>query len=131
MRNRIVFIVSLLVAALLLAVTAWAHSGRTDSRGGHTNHSTGEYHYHHGYSAHQHPNGVCPYDSDDETNEPSSDSKNKIESNKNTTTQAKPNVVTSKTSSSNGTDTGWVGYLVVGLCVGGIFIALRIRNKNK
>lgn len=38
-----------------------AHSGRTDSNGGHYNHSTGEYHYHHGYPAHDHPNGVCPY----------------------------------------------------------------------
>lgn len=39
-----------------------AHSGGTDSKGGHINHSTGEYHYHHGQPAHQHPNGKCPYD---------------------------------------------------------------------
>lgn len=31
-----------------------AHSGRTDSNGGHTNHATGEYHYHHGMPAHNH-----------------------------------------------------------------------------
>ena len=41
---------------------SFAHSGGTDSQGGHYNHSTGEYHFHHGYHAHQHPNGVCPYD---------------------------------------------------------------------
>lgn len=46
---------------------SYAHSGRTDSSGGHYNHTTGEYHYHHGYPAHQHPNGVCPYDFDDRT----------------------------------------------------------------
>ena len=52
------------VSCLLLAFTcASAHSGRTDSAGGHWNRSTGEYHYHHGYSAHQHPGGVCPYES--------------------------------------------------------------------
>ena len=39
-----------------------AHSGKTDSNGGHYDSSTGEYHYHHGYPAHQHPNGICPYD---------------------------------------------------------------------
>lgn len=52
----------LLCLILLLALPAAAHSGRTDSNGGHTDHSTGEYHYHHGYPAHQHPSGVCPYD---------------------------------------------------------------------
>lgn len=43
---------------------AFAHSGRTDYSGGHYDRSTGEYHYHHGYSAHQHPNGQCPYNKD-------------------------------------------------------------------
>ena len=53
---------------LLLGATASAHPGRTDANGGHYNRSTGEYHYHHGYPEHQHPNGVCPYDFDDQTN---------------------------------------------------------------
>ena len=52
----------ILAVGVLLINSAFAHSGRTDSNGGHTNHSTGEYHYHHGQPAHQHPNGVCPYD---------------------------------------------------------------------
>lgn len=42
-----------------------AHSGRTDSRGGHHDYKNksglGSYHYHHGYPAHLHRNGVCPY----------------------------------------------------------------------
>lgn len=63
--------------ALLLAVSAAAHPGATDSRGGHTDHSTGEYHYHHGYPAHQHydMNGDgradCPYKFDDKTGQSS------------------------------------------------------------
>jgi hypothetical protein len=44
-----------------------AHSGRTDKRGGHYDKSTGEYHYHHGYPAHQHIDGICPYNHDDKT----------------------------------------------------------------
>ncbi len=46
---------------LLLSITVCAHSGGTDSKGGHYNRSTGEYHYHHGKPAHDHPGGVCPY----------------------------------------------------------------------
>ena len=53
----------IVVVILLLTVPlALAHPGRTDSDGGHYDRSTGEYHYHHGMSAHQHPGGVCPYD---------------------------------------------------------------------
>jgi len=44
-----------------LATYAYAHSGGTDGSGGHYDHSTGDYHYHHGKPAHDHPNGVCPY----------------------------------------------------------------------
>ena len=58
------------VALVLLSVFAFvavSHSGRTDSNGGHYNRSTGSYHYHHGYPAHQHKNGVCPYRSEAKT----------------------------------------------------------------
>lgn len=59
---------------LLLVLPASAHSGKTDSQGGHYDHSTGEYHFHHGYPAHQHINGTCPYDFDDRTGENSGSS---------------------------------------------------------
>lgn len=43
-----------------------AHSGRTDASGGHHDYKNksglGSYHYHHGYPAHLHENGICPYD---------------------------------------------------------------------
>ena len=56
-----------IILALVLSVSCSAHSGKTDSKGGHYNSSTGEYHYHHGYPAHRHTNGECPYDFDDQT----------------------------------------------------------------
>lgn len=65
---------SVVFTILCCVSISFAHSGGTDSNGGHYNHSTGEYHYHHGYSAHQHPNGVCPYDFDDRTGQNSGSS---------------------------------------------------------
>lgn len=65
-------LIAFLILPTVVLVTS-AHSGRTDGSGGHRNHSTGEYHYHHGYSAHDHydmdGDGVkdCPYDFDDKT----------------------------------------------------------------
>lgn len=49
-----------------LVMVAEAHSGRTDSNGGHRDNKNksglGNYHYHcGGHEAHLHPNGVCPY----------------------------------------------------------------------
>ena len=48
---------------LLMALVegALASPGGTDANGGHYNHTTGLYHYHHGYPEHQHENGICPY----------------------------------------------------------------------
>ena len=50
-----------------MSFTSFAHSGRTDSNGGHHDYKNksglGSYHYHHGYPAHLHPGGVCPYSS--------------------------------------------------------------------
>lgn len=47
------------------ALTVEAHSGRTDSSGGHHDYNNksglGSYHYHHGMGPHLHPGGVCPY----------------------------------------------------------------------
>lgn len=58
MHKRVAIFALLLI---LLCIPAAAHSGGTDKYGGHIDHSTGEYHYHHGYPAHQHDGGVCPY----------------------------------------------------------------------
>ena len=65
---KILTICLIVTFSISMQFIAYAHSGGTDSDGGHYDHSTGEYHYHHGYPAHQHVNGECPYDFDDQTN---------------------------------------------------------------
>ena len=72
--KKLKFILALFSVILLCAlpITIAAHSGRTDGKGGHYNRSTGEYHYHRGYSAHDHydinGDGIidCPYEFEDE-----------------------------------------------------------------
>ena len=66
MKKRLIavmFFVSVLVTVVPLGVVS--HGGRTDGSGGHNDNNNvsglGSYHYHHGYGAHLHPNGVCPY----------------------------------------------------------------------
>ena len=56
------------IPASPFTMEAEAHSGRTDSHGGHKDNKNksglGSYHYHcGGYPAHLHPDGVCPYTS--------------------------------------------------------------------
>ena len=60
-------VLCLIFAVFLSIITL--HPGRTDENGGHYDRSTGEYHYHHGYPAHQHENGICPYDNENRVNE--------------------------------------------------------------
>lgn len=74
-------IVGVLVVFLIcyLSLAVYAHPGRTDSQGGHYDQGTGEYHYHHGYPAHDHydmdGDGIldCPYDFEDRTGDNSGD----------------------------------------------------------
>lgn len=61
------FIAVAIVTATLFSFAVLAHPGDTDNQGGHTDHSTGQYHFHHGYPPHQHTGGVCPYEFDDKT----------------------------------------------------------------
>lgn len=64
--KRFLTIVFALLLAVASATTAFAHSGRTDSSGGHRDNKNksglGSYHYHcGGYPAHLHSGGYCPY----------------------------------------------------------------------
>ena len=77
----------IIVSFCLLISVAIAHPGNTDSQGGHTDKSSGEYHYHHGYPAHYHTNGVCPYDFDDKTGWNSGQSSSKNQENKDNTNE--------------------------------------------
>ena len=71
-----IILISFLLALFIISVS-YAHPGRTDANGGHYDNSTGEYHYHHGYPAHQHPNGVCPYSYNTDSSTPTFDDKEK------------------------------------------------------
>ncbi|MFQ9130719.1 MAG: KTSC domain-containing protein [Oscillospiraceae bacterium] len=68
MRKRYLIPIFACILLLSCCTVALAHPGDTDANGGHYDHSTGEYHYHHGYPVHQHTDGKCPYDFDDRTN---------------------------------------------------------------
>ncbi|MBQ6381378.1 MAG: YHYH domain-containing protein [Clostridia bacterium] len=68
MKNkRIILLAVILFMCFALGILTFAHPGNTDEYGGHYDRSTGEYHYHHGYPAHQHINGECPYNFVDNT----------------------------------------------------------------
>lgn len=64
--ERIITILCIVLLIVSSVGTAFAHSGRTDSSGGHKDNKNksglGSYHYHcGGYPAHLHKNGYCPY----------------------------------------------------------------------
>ncbi len=75
-----------LLVAVLSSFT-FLHKGRTDSNGGHYDRSSGEYHYHHGYSAHYHydmnGDGIvdCPYNFKDNTSQNNNTSKSENKTN--------------------------------------------------
>lgn len=62
-KQLIVFFILLIFACQSILTSA--HSGRTDSGGGHHDYNNasdlGGYHYHHGMGPHLHSNGICPY----------------------------------------------------------------------
>lgn len=60
--KMVVLILMFCISLIMLNLFVSAHSGDTDSQGGHYDYSTNEYHYHHGYPPHQHDNGNCPYE---------------------------------------------------------------------
>ena len=104
MRKNKVKIISILLTILTvisMGVTTYAHSGRTDSSGGHKDNKNksglGSYHYHcGGHPAHLHTNGVCPYSSS------SSSSKSSTSS---SSSSSKSNTSSSSSSSTKTTST--------------------------
>lgn len=110
MKRHLVLFLALLALLLTCSLTVFAHSGRTDENGGHYDTSTGEYHYHHGWPAHRHDGGKCPYDLEDN-----------VDYNRNDTSD--PNQKTTNTSNIP----PWLQYAVV-ICfllplpLGGLFV---------
>lgn len=83
------------VVLMVSSVTAFAHSGRTDSRGGHKDNKNksglGSYHYHcGGHPAHLHNGGVCPYKSSGSKSSGSKSSSKKPAATKKPTATKKP-----------------------------------------
>lgn len=94
-KKKIISIVLIISSVILIGANTYAHSGRTDSYGGHKDNNNksglGSYHYHcGGYPAHLHTNGVCPYSSSSSSNKSSSSSSspNSSSSNKNSQTKS-------------------------------------------
>lgn len=101
------------LVAVLASVTL-LHKGRTDSNGGHYDRSSGEYHYHHGYSAHDHydmnGDGIvdCPYNFKDNTSK----------------SESKTNSVSK--SSGNGAGNIMESFLAIALVIGVLMVFLRV-----
>lgn len=79
--------IALCMVLLFSYTSPSAHSGRTDSSGGHHDYKNksglGDYHYHcGGHPAHLHKNGVCPYTSSSNSSSSSSSSSAKTTSSK-------------------------------------------------
>lgn len=67
-KSKLAVIIVTILVLTMIPLSNFAHSGRTDSNGGHKDNNNksglGPYHYHcGGYPAHLHTGGVCPYSS--------------------------------------------------------------------
>ena len=73
-KKKLISIFLVILTIISIGVNAYAHSGKTDSNGGHRDNENksglGSYHYHCGGNpAHLHTNGVCPYSSSSSSSE--------------------------------------------------------------
>lgn len=102
-------LISILMMTIIIcaSLSTFAHSGRTDSNGGHKDNKNvsglGSYHYHCGGNPpHLHTNGVCPYSSSKATKSTSSNSNSSSSgaSNKSSSSSTSKSSTASSTSSS-------------------------------
>lgn len=104
-KGKIISILVIALCVISIGITTYAHSGRTDSSGGHKDNKNksklGSYHYHcGGHPAHLHTNGVCPYSS----NSSNKSTKTTSSSSKGTTTSSSSSTK-AKTTTSKDTKT--------------------------
>lgn len=102
-KRKILTILLITLSLISININLFAHSGRTDSNGGHKDNQNksglGSYHYHcGGYPAHLHPNGVCPYASSQSTSSGSSSNSSK---NTSSSTSSSSSQNTSSSTSNN------------------------------
>lgn len=107
-KGKIITAISIVLITILVGLNTYAHSGRTDSSGGHKDNQNksglGSYHYHcGGHPAHLHTNGVCPYSSTSSSSGSSSSSSSSSSSGKSTSSSKDSS--SSGRSSSSGTST--------------------------
>ncbi len=140
------FLLSILLFMLsVFMITAFAHPGKTDGSGGHTDHSTGEYHFHHGYPEHSHydvdGDGTidCPYDFDDKTGHDSGTDVGTSTSSNSQGITTKPKVsqpypsVSVSTKDDNREEDAvpiWIRVLMIVLTVLVILMAISLIDKN-
>ncbi len=82
-KKKIISILLIILSIISIGANAYAHSGRTDSSGGHKDNNNksglGSYHYHcGGHPAHLHTNGVCPYSSSSSASKSSTSSSSSL-----------------------------------------------------
>lgn len=97
-KGKIISILLIALSVISIGITTYAHSGRTDSSGGHKDNKNksglGSYHYHcGGHPAHLHTNGVCPYSSSSS----SKSTKTTSSSSKGTTTSSSSSTTSKET----------------------------------
>ena len=135
--RKLLLVISLLALFASLVLCVNAHPGRTDSKGGHTDRSTGEYHYHHGYSAHSHydmdGDGAvdCPYNFEDKTNHKPSSSKSKAEDKTPKPTTEPTASQTTKSEKTSGLSFEFVLKIVIAVAVIGFWILPIFFNNKK
>ncbi|MCI9287613.1 MAG: Ig domain-containing protein [Clostridia bacterium] len=104
-KGKIISILLIALSVISIGITTYAHSGKTDSSGGHRDNKNksglGSYHYHcGGHPAHLHTNGVCPYSSSSSsksTKTTSSSSKGRTTSSSSSTTSKETKTTTPST----------------------------------
>lgn len=106
-RKKIILTLLIIITSTFIGINSYAHSGRTDSSGGHKDNKNksglGSYHYHCGGNpAHLHTNGVCPYSSSSSSSKSSTSSSS---SSKSSSSSSSTSETTSTTTSSNTTST--------------------------
>lgn len=108
--GKLVAILIIVSSMIFICANSYAHSGRTDSSGGHKDNKNksglGYYHYHcGGHSAHLHKNVVCPYSkSSSKTSKSTSTTKKELSStqkNNTTSTNTKSSTNTTTTTSTS------------------------------
>lgn len=122
--------IAVALALLFFAGPALAHSGRTDSQGGHYDSETGEYHFHHGYPAHQHYDidgdgkPDCPYDFVDKTGSRSGSSGSSAKAAKESGAKAQTTQAAEE-KESDGTRSAIAGWCTAGVATLAAFVFLH------